>query len=276
MKTINKIYNLIFSKINSLRYYIKEKILYTVVKKKSFKILKKEKPLISIVMPTYNRCKILSEICLPTVLNQTYKNFELIIVSDGSTDNTEEEIKKFNDKRIKFYKIIRKKRYPSNLDNHWACHSVVPTNFGLKKINGDWIAHIDDDDIWTEDHLEKLLDLAIKNKSEFVSSSYIVEKKNEKIIKNFKNETPPIGGVQTWLYISYLKFFKSNINCWRKKINKVNDLDLQDRMNRVGVKMSYLEDVTCIIKPRPGESEVGSKVYFENKDIYMEKYKFYD
>ena len=274
MKTINKIYNLIFSKINSLRYYIKEKTLYTVVKKKSFKILKKEKPLISIVMPTYNRCKILSEIGLPTVLNQTYKNFELIIVSDGSTDNTEEEIKKFNDKRIKFYKIIRKKRYPPNLDNHWACHSVVPTNFGLKKINGDWIAHIDDDDIWTEDHLEKLLSFAIQNKYEFVSSSHAEIRYEKKIIKDYSNCKPPVGAHQTWLYTANLVFFERNINCWRRTWNRIHDVDVQDRMTKVGLNFGYLKDVTYIAKPRPGENEIGIRAIRKNEEYYKKKYKF--
>ena len=58
--------------------------------------LSKKNPLISIIMPTYNRSKILSEIGIPSILNQTYQNFELIIVSDGSTDNTEEIVKNIN------------------------------------------------------------------------------------------------------------------------------------------------------------------------------------
>jgi glycosyltransferase involved in cell wall biosynthesis len=274
MKIVNKIYNLIFSKINSLRYYIKEKILYTVVKKKSFEILKKEKPLISIVMPTYNRCKILSEIGLPTVLNQTYKNFELIVVSDGSTDATEEEIKKFNDERIKFYKIIRKKRYPLNLDNHWACHSVVPTNFGLKKINGDWIAHIDDDDIWTDDHLEKLLSFAIQNKYEFVSSSHVEIRYGKKIINDYSNFKPPVGAHQTWLYTANLVFFERNINCWRRTWNRIHDVDVQDRMTKVGLNFGYLKDVTYTAKPRPGENEIGIRAIRENEEYYKKMYKF--
>ena len=269
--------NFIFSYVNQIKYFIYEVVVLGIQRKKFSKIINKKNPKIDIILPTYQRAEMLFERSIPSVLNQTYKNFRLIIIGDCCKDNTEKIVKKFNDDRIFFYNMpYRKKRYPELLENHWFAGPVVAINKGLEFVESDWIARIDDDDIWTEDHLEKLLDLAIKNKSEFVSSSYIVEKKNEKIIKNFKNETPPIGGVQTWLYISYLKFFKSNINCWRKKINKVNDLDLQDRMNRAGVKMSYLEDVTCIIKPRPGESEVGSKVYFENKDIYMEKYKFYD
>ena len=93
-------------------------------------------------MPTYNRCKILSEIGIPTVLNQTYQNFELLIISHGSTDDTENVVKKINDKRIKYFKISREKRYPPNVENHWACHSVDPTNFGLKQVTGDWISHL--------------------------------------------------------------------------------------------------------------------------------------
>ena len=208
MKTLFDFYNLIFSKINSIRYYLKEKSLYFIVKKKSFQILKKKNPLISVILPTYNRCKILFENGLPSVLNQTYKNIELIIVSDGSTDNTEEKVKNLNDKRIKFYQIMREKRYPSTLNNHWACHSVVPTNFGLKKINGDWISHIDDDDIWTTDHLEKLLTFAVKNGFEFVSSSHLEIRNGNKIIKNYSNNKPPIGAHQTWLYTSNLSFFE--------------------------------------------------------------------
>ena len=274
MNSINKIYNLIFSKVNSLRYYIKEKILYTAVKHKSFQILKKENPLISIVMPTYNRSKILSEIGLPSVLNQTYKNFELIVVSDGSTDNTEEVVKKFDDNRIKFHKVVREKRYPPSLDNHWAVHSVVPTNFGLKKINGDWIAHIDDDDIWTEDHLEKLLSFARKNKYEFVSSSHTEVRYEKETIKDYSNCRPPIGAHQTWLYTANLVFFERNINCWRRTWNRIHDVDVQDRMTKVGLNVGYLKDVTYTAKPRPGENEIGIRAIRKNEEYYKKNYKF--
>ncbi len=271
---MSKFYNYLFSKLNTTKYFLKESFLYNLKKKKSLELIKKANPLISIIMPTYNRCKILSEIGIPTILNQTYKNFELIIVSDGSTDNTESTVKKFNDERIKFFKISRKKRYPSNLDNHWACHSVIPTNFGLKKISGEWISHIDDDDLWTEDHLEKLLNFAQSNNFEFVSSSHIEVRNGEKIIKNHLNEKPPIGTHQTWLYTSNLSFFERNINCWRRSWNRIHDVDVQDRMIKVGLNFGYLNEVTYIAQPRPGENEIGIKAMRNNKKYYEEKYKF--
>lgn len=269
-----KLYNLLFSKINTTRYYIKEKFLYYLYKKISFEILKKEKPLISIIMPTYNRSKILSEIGIPTVLNQTYKNFELIIISDGSTDDTEAVVKKIDDKRIKFFKLSRIKRYPPKLENHWACHSVVPTNFGLKKIKGDWISHIDDDDIWTTNHLEKLLDFAIKNKFEFVSSAHKEIRNGKEKILDYSLNKPPIGSHQTWLYTSNLSFFERNINCWRRNWNRIHDVDVQDRMVKVGLNFGYIKDMTYIAQPRPGEKEIGLKAIQQNVEYYKNEYKF--
>lgn len=231
-------------------------------------------PLISIIMPTYNRSKILSERGIPTVLNQTYKKFELIIVSHQSTDNTEKVVKSFNDSRIKFYSISREKKYPANLENHWACHSVEPTNFGMQKAKGQWIAHIDDDDYWTKDHLEKLLNFAKKNKYEFVSSSHIEIRNNKKIVKNYISENPPIGSHQTWLYTSNLKFFERNINCWRRSWNRLHDVDVQDRMIKVGLNFGYIEDITYIQKPRPGEKQIGIRAMRENNQYYEDIYKF--
>ena len=62
------------------------------------------KDLISVIVTTYNRSSLLIE-TINSILNQTYQNFELIIVDDGSTDNTEELVKKIPDARVKYIKI---------------------------------------------------------------------------------------------------------------------------------------------------------------------------
>ena len=140
------------------------------------------------------------------------KNFRLIVIGDCCTDDTEEIINNFKDKRILFINLEnRNKRYPESIENHWFAGPVAAINRALEIVTADWISRIDDDDIWTDDHLEILLKHAISSRSEFVSSSYITKIKNKEILKNFENEKPPIGGVQTWLYIGYLRFFKANI-----------------------------------------------------------------
>ena len=271
-----KVFNIIFSFFDQLKFFIYEKIKLKIAR---YKFLKEKKDneanTIDIILPTYNRSKMLMERSIPSVLNQSHKKFRLLIIGDCCTDNTEEVVKSFNDKRIIFFNLSkREKRYPPSPENHWFAGPVTAINEGLKFVESDWIARIDDDDTWTSDHLEELLSFALKKKSEFVSSSYTIIQDNKEIVKNFQNETPPIGGVQTWLYRSYLKFFKSNINCWRKSWNKVNDLDLQNRFYIAGVIINYLNLSTCIIKPRPGEKEIGIKAYKSKPNDYLKKYEF--
>ena len=273
---LNKVFNILFSFFDQLRFLIYEKFRLKIARRK---FLRKEKETqdhsVDIILPTFNRSKMLFERSIPSVLEQTHKNFRLLVISDCCTDDTEEIVSSFNDKRIILLKINkRKKRYPPTPENHWFAGPVVAINYGLNFIKSDWIARIDDDDVWTPDHLEKLISYAIKKNSEFVSSSYIVVQNGEKVEKNFQYEKPPIGGVQTWIYRSYLKFFKANINCWRKTWNKVNDLDLQNRFYLAGVKIDYLNLPTCIITPRPGEKEIGLKAYKSKAKEYIKKYEF--
>ena len=100
---------------------------------------------VSVIVPTYNRSDLISE-TIKSILNQTYKNFELIIVDDGSTDNTEEVIRKFKDSRIKYIKT-----------DNWG-GPAKPRNIGIKKAKGEYIAFCDDDDFWLETKLELVTD----------------------------------------------------------------------------------------------------------------------
>ena len=68
-----------------------------------------KKPLVSVVIPTYNREDLLFARAIPSILNQTYQNFEIIVVLDGCTDNTEKRLKELNDSRILIHVI--KERY---------------------------------------------------------------------------------------------------------------------------------------------------------------------
>ena len=226
-------------------------------------------PLISVYIPTYNRAELLIERSVQSVLGQTYNNLELIIIGDVCTDNTNELIGSIDDKRIRFYNLSQRNyRYPPSAENNWFAGPVVAANYALDIIRGEWIARIDDDDIWTEDHLEKSLSFAIANNFEFVSSNYIAKMPEGDIIPEVEyfgeDRKVKIGGTQTWLYRSYLSFMKYNINCWRKEWNKVNDTDLQNRMYRAGVIIGFLDNVGCHIYPRPGERHIGLKAYLDD------------
>ncbi len=249
---------------NSLRFYITESIKLRIARAKYDHLYEKdhERPLISVYVPTYNRGQILFERAVASVLSQTYDNFELIIIGDHCTDNTMELVSKIGDYRIRYYNIPKRGyRYPPTAENHWLAGPVVAANVALGMVKGQWIARLDDDDIWTADHLEVLLRFAQEGNYEFVSASYIAERFGEKIVVDVKDDNPRIGGTQTWLYRSYLRFFKYNINCWRKKWNKVNDTDIQQRIYDAGVRMGFIDKVVAYILPRPSETTVGLDAY---------------
>lgn len=124
--------------------------------------------LISIVIPCYNRRDIILD-SLNSVLNQTYKNIEVIIVDDASTDNTYELFEEIHDDRVHYY------RYE---ENQGACYA---RNYGVERARGKYIAFQDSDDIWHCDKLEKQYNDIIKTEADFVYCGMNrVDKQNEK------------------------------------------------------------------------------------------------
>lgn len=113
--------------------------------------------LISIVMPAYNAEDLILD-SVNSVINQTYTNWELIIIDDGSVDRTVQVVDELTqeDKRIHLLKNIENK-------------GVAATrNKGIKVAMGDWIAFLDSDDLWRKDKLEKQVNYINEKKSIFL------------------------------------------------------------------------------------------------------------
>lgn len=229
-------------------------------------------PLVSILLPTYNRAEMLFERALPSILDQTYKNFEVIIAVHGSTDETVRHLTGCSDFRVVPIFLEREQTYPPTAENHWLAGPVAPLNAARLKAKGEWLARIDDDDEWLHNHLEESLIFAILGGYEFVSSSYIrITDTGEEEIKG--EGRPMIGGTQTWLWRADLNM-GWNPDCWRKKWHRVNDTDFAERIRRAGVRVGYRDKPGCIIRPRPGEVEVGSKAYLRDKEATEKRFAF--
>lgn len=99
-------------------------------------------PTLSVVIPTYNRSELLKE-TIQSVLNQTFKGYELLVVDDGSSDDTEKVVKEFNDPRVKYL-------YKENGGQSSA------RNLGIYHSKGEWIAFLDHDDLWHKDYLKRM------------------------------------------------------------------------------------------------------------------------
>jgi glycosyltransferase involved in cell wall biosynthesis len=113
---------------------------------------------VNIILPTYNRAQLIAR-AIKSLLNQTYQDFEIIVVDDGSTDNTEEVVKKIDDKRI---------RYIRHKENKGA---ATARNTGIKAAKAQYIAFQDSDDEWLLEKIEKQI-IAFKNVSPKVGVVY--------------------------------------------------------------------------------------------------------
>jgi len=111
-------------------------------------------PQISIIIPTYNHANFIGK-AIKSLINQTYKNWEAIIIDNRSKDQTKKIIKTFNDPRIKYFEI----------DNNGII--AKSRNLGIKMSKGEWIAFLDSDDWWTEDKLELCMN-NINDKVDFI------------------------------------------------------------------------------------------------------------
>ena len=112
------------------------------------------KDLVSIIVPSYNCAKYLPD-TINSVLAQTYTNWEMLIVDDCSTDNSEEVIKSFGDPRI---------RYLKNEKNSGA---AISRNYALREAKGRWIAFLDSDDMWMPEKLSHQIAFMEENGYDF-------------------------------------------------------------------------------------------------------------
>lgn len=216
-------------------------------------------PLVSVRIPTLNRSALLLERAIPSALGQTYREVEVVVVGDHCTDDTEEKLKGVKSNRtVYWHNLPERSQYEKELltdpEIRWFIGPVRATNKATELCSGDWVAHLDDDDFWTPTHIQDLLEFAQKGQYEMVYGDYVeVRYGKEKTVKN---------GPSTWLMKKYVAdTFKLDPECWKKKWDKVSDIDVFMRMTSAKVKIGYLEKVVAYVLPRPGEETVGLDAY---------------
>ncbi|WP_407545806.1 glycosyltransferase family 2 protein [Vibrio parahaemolyticus] len=151
--------------------------------------MQKSQSLVSIIMPSYNSEGTILE-SIQSVLSQTYKNWELIIVDDRSTDNTWQVIQTYADK----YDNIRIYQNKENLG------AGASRNFAIKKAKGRFIAFLDSDDLWTEDKLAEQIPFMLENNYPLTYTHY----------SRFNNEEE-LSVVTAPEYTTYKKLMYSNV-----------------------------------------------------------------
>ncbi|CEA15290.1 hypothetical protein ING2E5B_0523 [Fermentimonas caenicola] len=170
----------------------------------------------SVIIPLYNKELSISN-TIQSVLDQTFQNFEIVIVNDGSTDNSVKEVEKFDDKRIRL--IHQENKGVS-----------AARNRGIEEAKYEWIAFLDGDDLWEKEHLEEYT-IAIQSAPNlnWVCSGYTSKTKKKEIDHIYSK-----GGVLTNVFedlINGLSIHTSTVCIKKKLFDKYPDLYFRVGMN---------------------------------------------
>ncbi len=199
-------------------------------------------PLISVLIPTYNRAELLRERSVASVLRQTYARFEIVIVGDACTDNTESLLRDAGDPRIRFYNLPARGKYPEDPYLQWLVAGSAPANEALRIARGRWVAWLDDDDEFSPDHLEVLLAPCLDRRREFAYG--VMEMEVEPGVWRCVGSYPPDRGRicnASVLYGAHLRFLRYDLDAWR--LDEPNDWNLWKRMWGAGVRMEFVDRV---------------------------------
>ena len=223
-----------------------------------------ENNLVSIITPCYNGEKYIAE-TIDSVLQQTYPNFEMIIVDDGSNDNSVELVHRYQqkDKRIK-------------LITQENAGSASARNKGIRHAEGRYIALLDADDIWLPTFLEKQIDFMRKNHAVCVFSSYDrIDEQSQQIGHTTK--------AKSYITVKDMRVM-NQIGCLTGlyDTSKYGKKYLKEELNSIRDDYAYWYDVVALENAAYGNQEILAKYRVmkgsttgNKKKLIGKQYKFY-
>lgn len=207
---------------------------------------------VTVITPTYNDEKFIGQ-TIESILNQTHKNLEIIVVDDCSTDQTATIVKSFNDPRIHFFQ---------NEKNYGASFS---RDFAIKKSTGDYIAFLDGDDVWKPNKISAQLIFMMSNKYDFTATYYDLIDENGAPINRVICGPNKVTHKQFLkmnycgcLTVMYRREIIPNLSI-PKEIRKRNDYALWLKISEI-TPCYFLNDVLADYRIRKNSISSGSKL----------------
>lgn len=200
-----------------------------------------EKPLVTFVTSTYTSYETLRDVCLPSILGQTYTNIESIVIGDSAPPETAEVIEQIGDERVQYFNRPVRGPYPEG-PNRWLSVGTPVYNEAVSRARGRWIASLSDDDAIRPDHTEKLLEAAQQGRLEHCYGRQLVHFSGDETLE--LGEFPPREGqwgLQAALYHGGLSFME--LERAGTVYGEPNDWNLCRRMLEAGVRFGMIDDV---------------------------------
>jgi hypothetical protein len=196
-------------------------------------------PLISVLIPTYERLATLRERAIPSILAQEYRNFEIVIVGDNAPYGAAEVLEGFERAPIRYENLTARGRYPDDPRRRWLVAGTPPFNEAMHLARGAWMAPFADDDAMRPRHMRVLLERAQTDRLEFVYGQFLYAPSGEAI----GTFPPKLGeiGLQAALLHEALSLFELELS--DADFNIPNDWGRIERMLRAGVRVGMVDEV---------------------------------
>lgn len=179
-------------------------------------VYSKDNPLVTICIATYNRSELLVDRSVKSALSQSYNNIEVLVVGDCCVDDTESKLNRIIDPRLRFVNLPSRGTYPEDPLLRWMVAGTAPVNYALENAKGDFITHLDDDDEYLPDRIEKLLQVIRETHADIVWHPFWAEnqygKWRVKECSEFKKGQVTTSSV---LYHRWFKRIPWDINAYR-------------------------------------------------------------
>jgi hypothetical protein len=205
-------------------------------------------PLVSVVIPTWDRVDTLLERAIPSALDQTHANVEVIVVGDASPPHVEQAVVALADPRVTFHNLTHRGPYDDDHYRAWLASGTPGLNAGVAQARGLWIAPLGDDDEFEPNHLELLLRDARERRLEFVygRGRVLLPDGRETLLGEFPPRLTQVG-LQAAVYHAGLSFMELELG--HALFGKPNDWGLVHRMMRIGVRIGMIDATTVVYHP---------------------------
>ena len=228
-----------------------------------------EPGLVSVIIPTYNRADLVRR-AIQSVLSQTYRNFEIIVVDDGSTDNTEEIVRSFKDSRICYI------RYKENRGGSAA------RNTGIKAARGEFIAFLDSDDEWLPSKLSKqmaIFQAAPEQLGVVYCGVYFVDYQSDRIIETI---VPDYRGNILKVILSrgsgpslpstvVRKECFGRVGLFDERFLSYQDTDLWIRISQM-YEFDFVEDCLMRVSRNHEQISTDDKARLKGRELFLKKH----
>lgn len=229
--------------------------------------MKSNLPLVSIIVNCYNGEKYLDE-CIKSIINQTYKNWELIFWDNKSKDKSSEIFKSYGDQRLKYF----------HADEHTTLYKA--RNLATAKAKGDFIAFLDTDDLWEKNKLElQINEFKSSNVGVVFSNCWILKKNKSK--KIYINKTLPSGNIFNELVNNYnvgilttiirKDFFLKLTKRFDDRFTIIGDYDLFLRLSKICLFQAIQEPLATYRLHDKNFSNLNKQKEIEEIEIWLKE-----